>query len=339
METAPNNFFQRLKEFEKYFRKYEVDLFLNENVWSMPPIVTILFAKLFGLKTAAHFHGDLFHLSQDINIKVLSLTDSVVVLSRITETYYRNLGVKSFYIPNPILIEGTENFHGRDPKKNSKTILWVGRIHQEKNPFAAVKILNEVVKKIPDVKLKILGAVQDEKLFAEMKNFIQTNRLENNIEFCGYHKDVGKFYEAADVMLNTSPSEGFSLAMSEGKFYELPLVLYKLERNELVRDGKGFISVEQGDFRGAAAAIVKILTDENLRCKMSAEARASIQYFLDYDIAGAWQKVFDDLDENKPSPPKDFNNAEIQKFFVDTLLQQQMQITNLTMYIEQLQQK
>ena len=119
------------------------------------------------------------------------------------------------------------------------------------------------------------------------------------------------------------------MAIAESKFFELPMVLYKLERNELVRDGKGLISVEQGDYRGAANAIVNILTDAQLRKKLSAEARESLQPFLNYDIAGAWQKVFYDLEQNLPTSTASIENAENQNFFVQELQQKQFQIQHL----------
>lgn len=195
------------------------------------------------------------------------------------------------------------------------------------------------MKKISDVKLLIVGNISEQELFNQMQNFIASNHLEKNVEFCGYHKEVENFYKSADVMLVTSPLEGFGLAIAESKFYKLPLVLYRLERNELLRNGKGYIVVEQGDFYGAAQAIIKILTDSKLRQRLSAEARESIQPFLDYDVEGAWQRVFEDLENDAPIPSHDLENESIQEFFVSELWQKNIQINNLIQHIKNLEGK
>lgn len=339
LKNPQDKIFQRLHELSDYLTEYEVDLFMSHRHWGNLPIFQILFIKLFGVKMAMEFHGDLHHFVENpFRMCGYLLSDALISLSATAAQCWKNFGVRSYYIPNLIEINGAENFHGRDPKKNSKIILHVGRIStpDDKNSEAALPILKEVVKKIPDVKLKFVGRIDHEEVFQRMKNFIKENYLENNVEFCGYQKNVSSFYKSADVMLNTSPTEGFSLVIAESKFYALPLVLYKLERLEILRDGKGYISVVQGDFLGAAEAIVKILTDTELRCKLSAAAKESIQSFLDYDVAGAWQKVFDDLENNVPISPHKSENAELQNFFIEELWKKQMKINNLIEYISNL---
>ena len=326
---------------EEYINEYEPELFIGNMQWdNFSSDMQILFFKLSGVKVIMQFHEALeLHARRYTALKIYRLADALIVLSREFEKFWKNFGVRSYYIQNPIFTGKTKNFHGRNSKENFKIILWVGNVTAHKNPFAALQILNEIVKKIPDVKLRILGNIGEQELINQMKSFISANNLTENVEFCGYHENVEDFYKSADVMLATSPLEGFGLAIAEGKFYELPLVLYKLERNELLRDGKGYIAVEQKDFNGAAQAIVKILTDTNLRCKLSAEARESIQPFLDYDITGAWQRVFEDLENNSSIPSHDLLAESVQEFFVHELWQKNIQINNLIQYIKNLEGK
>ena len=51
----------------------------------------------------------------------------------------------------------------------------------------------------------------------------------------------------------------------------------------------------QGDFEGAANAIISILTDVELGRKMSLEARDSINEFLSIDVVALWESLFFDL--------------------------------------------
>ena len=274
------------------------------------------------------FHGHLNYYVFDVNnIFIYRLADALINLSNTRREFWKSYDVRSYYVPNPTQIDNAENFHGRDPRKITNTIIYVGRISKEsdKNTFAILPILNKVVKVIPNVKLKIVGELHIKEVFEQMKKFIAENHLEDNVEFLGYHTDVAPFYESADVILNTSPSEGWGLTIAESKFYELPLVLYELDDNELLRDGKGYVSVPQGDFKAAARAVVKILTDTEFRCKLSAEARESIQPFLDYDFAGAWKKIFDDLENDLPVPPHNVENEKIQTFLIKEIWKQRAQ--------------
>ena len=49
--------------------------------------------------------------------------------------------------------------------------------------------------------------------------------------------------------------------------------MYELPYLELVQDGKGYISVPQGDKNAVGAALVKILQNHDLRKRMSIEAK------------------------------------------------------------------
>lgn len=300
-----------------------------------------LLCKFLGVKVVLELHSSLKHLFFRLpNVESYFLTDAVVVISKTRREFLKNLGVRSYYIPNPIIIKDKTQFKGRNTKKISNTILWVGRVDVgEKNVFAVVPIMKEVAAKIPNAKLKILGAADNPQVMEKLKETLKLNHLENNIELCGYHTDLGAFYESADVILNTSPHEGWSLVISESKFYELPLVLYELPDNELTRDGKGCISVPQNDHRAAARAIVQILTDSNLRRKLSIEARASLQPFLDYDIGGAWKRIFDDLENDIPEPQRNFDNALIQNILLEENFLLQQQINNLQWQFQNLNPK
>mgnify|MGYP002621726197 CR=1 FL=1 len=318
---------RRLEEFSTLLKKYNVDLLISHmRAKDFPVFVQLLFCRLEGVKIAMQLHGSIMH--EDFRFpKALSysLSDAMTVLSKTRKTFLENFGLRAYYIPNPINLDAA-NFGGRDTKNFSNIILWVGRIAADKNPFAALAIMKRVVKKIPTAKLKIIGAAENPSFLEKFRNAIQTNGLEENVELCGYHTNIKNFYEQADVLLNTSPHEGWALVIAESKFYELPLVLYELPDNELTQDGKGCISVAQGDSYAAAQAIIKILTDTDFRRKLSIQARESIQPFLNYDIGGAWQRLFDDLEKDSTENLRDSGNSQIQSILLEEIFKLQQQV-------------
>lgn len=328
--TPRQAIFERLQEMSELFQKYEIDIFVsNMGGETFLPFTQFLFCRLSGVKAVLELHISFkwwdFRFP---NVLSYPLADAMVVISRTRREFLKNLGVRSYYIPNPMTIDKKEKFSGRNTKRISNTILWVGRIAGDKNVLAVVPIMKLVTLKIPNARLKIVGAADNRPLMEKLQELIRLNKIEDNIEFCGYHTDVSKFYKSADVMLTTSPHEGWSLVIAESKFYELPLVLYELPDNELTREGKGCIAVPQGDYRAAADAIVKILTDGKLRRKLSADARASLQPFIDYDIGGAWKKLFDDLENDVPPPQPNFEVAQIQNILLEENFRLQHQLQN-----------
>jgi hypothetical protein len=83
------------------------------------------------------------------------------------------------------------------------------------------------------------------------------------------------------------------MTLFESKAYGLPCVMYALPYLELLRDGLGFVAVDQGDEGGAARAIIELLNDNEYRAAKGFEARLSAETFCDsFDAAKEWQHIF-----------------------------------------------
>ena len=332
INTPYSDFLGRLEELEGYVKEYEIDLFCSHAYYGQfPPICQILLFKMLNVPTIIEMHS-VFTVIVPYNKKldkIYRLADGIVTLSRVEKMFWANHGCNCYMIFNPIETTMIQNRPVRNPRKNRKTILWIGKIANNKQPTEIIPIMKEVVQYIPDAKINVLADADDKTLFKNMQDSVIANSLEKNINFCGFHKDVQPFFEEADLMLMTSVVEGFSYVVAEGKMNALPLVCYELPYLEFFRRGEGYISVRQYDRHGAAMAIVKILTDDDLRCKMSVEARKSIQQFIDYDIAGAWKQVFSDIEAGIRHDEKNFEMEQIELLMMQGLSNQNMQIRYL----------
>ena len=121
-------------------------------------------------------------------------------------------------------------------------------------------------------------------------------KLGANVELCGYHLDVAPFYQNAAVYLHTSQLESFSMTLLESKAHGVPGVLYDLPNLELLRVGKGAVTVKQRDIPAAARAIVNLLRDTHYRKDMGRAARESTEVFLaQVDLSKEWTSLFDNL--------------------------------------------
>ena len=323
-KSSPNDLFNRLSELAFYVRQYKIDLFCSHTVTKILP--TVLMFKFLNVPIVLELHGiftgyvaSTHEFLQPIerNWKIFRLADGLVVLSRVFERFWKNLGCNAYYIPNPLPPEGF-GFR-RDPSVNRKTILWVGRIVEAKGVREIIPIMREVIRKVPNAKLRVLGAVGDPYLFEELKSEIKSARLKKCIEFCGYQLDVRQFYATADVMLTTSPAEGFSFTIAESKLFALPMVCYELPYLELLRSGGGYISVRQGDASTAASAIAEILSNDELRLQMSTAARKSIEPFIGHDFAGDWKRVFDDAINGRRAIDMNFEANQIELLLMNEI--------------------
>lgn len=291
----------RLLEYANYIKKYNIDLmFYNSLHYGIEMFYETLFLKLLGIQVIAEVHNTFLHyIDHKIKLanewaQIFRIMDKTIVLSHTDERYWKIYDNNPKYIPNPI--ENGKiiwNMPIMFKKRNGKTILWIGRTNaNEKHLNDTIDIMYEVQKKIPDFVLKIVGETEG---LLDYKKVIKEKNLDNNIEFSGYHSDVRKFYEEADLMLMTSEFEGFPMVLAESKIYGVPTVMYELSYLELTRDMRGIIEVAQRDKQSAADAIVKIMSNDKLRHRMSIEAKRSLYPFVFYDTQNAWKEIFNEI--------------------------------------------
>ncbi len=120
---------------------------------------------------------------------------------------------KNIIIPNGC---DTKNFHPNYQKKNDIfTILFIGRLVDQKDPFTFLKSINLLkVKNDINFQIQILG---DGPLKQRMQHFVINQSLEKNISFEGWvdKKAIIEYYQSAHVLVSTSADEAMSIAALE----------------------------------------------------------------------------------------------------------------------------
>jgi len=95
---------------------------------------------------------------------------------------------------------------------NTVTYIHVARISAVKNQLLLVNAFNEILRGGADAVLIIIGEVQDQAIFNEIRNLIKDGR----IHLLGVKSNVNDFMKCADFLCFTSLYEGLPLAMIEG---------------------------------------------------------------------------------------------------------------------------
>lgn len=202
--------------------------------------------------------------------------DLIICPSEKVEDRLKDFGIKTptKVIPNGIEVERFKSAKGgylrkqKDINVNDKIILVVGRVDLEKDPIFNVEVISEVVKKIPNAKLVFAG---DGNLEAEVLKKAKELNIGDSVVILGHipYDEIPNIYKDADIYLSASTTENHSLAVIEAVASGLPIVVPNDKSFTMnVKDGQnGYLCKKE--HKVFADKIVKILSDEKLKSKMS----------------------------------------------------------------------
>ncbi len=298
VDTALDTRSRRITEFRKALIENEVDA-LVYNAWVNPHLLLDeMIIKSCGVNLIIHTHN-LFccetdsgnpwvaHLYASLN-QTYALADSLVTLTDIDTAWWSALGMKAFKTINPIQLP----LSVAPSELNGNNVLLVARLNWEKNIIDALKIMQEVHKKVPSATLTVLGTGDDLDYIKQIEDHIADNQMEQYINMAGFDTNVFPYYQRSDILLSTAKFEGFGLALMESKICGMPMVCYELPNLDITKEAKGMRVIEQNDIDGAANAIVEILQNEDLKRRLGKEARESATEYCSKDLAAHWDFIF-----------------------------------------------
>ena len=153
---------------------------------------------------------------------ILRRADSVRVVSEKIKKQVEGIGVRAPVQVLPIYIDISKfrNIarHSCESDSQRKTILWVGRFEDEKNPTLAISILQAVLRSGVDVRLIMLG---EGSLTSKLKARAHAASLP--VEFPGW-RDPAAYLAQADAVLCTSKHESWGASMIEALAAGVPVV-------------------------------------------------------------------------------------------------------------------
>ena len=147
---------------------------------------------------------------------------------------------KNDFILMPNVIDGTTYYYDKDKHDrlrdqyrvhNKKIILTVARIAEQKNPFFAINIINELLKKDENIEYWWVG---DGPLKNELQQHINKLGLSENVKLLGSKKDIQSYYIVADCFFLPSLFEGLPVSGVEAQTAGLPCVVSSSVTDEMV---------------------------------------------------------------------------------------------------------
>lgn len=281
-----NKFF-RLLDFiwSLFFTKYDeiyVDIYSGQAFFFTK--LSVLASKIRGKKIIGTLRGGaLKEYDQNNNntiIKTIKKINKLQSPSKFLIHYFNQNNLNVNYVPNPISLI---YFKYDRSKVVDNTILWVRAFDKIYNPSLAIRIVNELKKDVPDVKLTMIGP--DRGLLKECLQLIDILDLKNNIKILGKipHGELPLYYQTHDIFLNTTSYESFGNALVEAAACGIPIISTSVgEIPYSWEHKKNIILINSFEAKAFSGVIGDLMQNHHLKSNLSLLARKKAEQ---YDIS------------------------------------------------------
>ena len=266
-----------------------IDFFILQNVMGKG---IVDFYKKFCKKVIGMFHGlymsAMFHGSVGPykGWNSFDFFDAYVFIGYDDYFFYKKLGFKNeIFIPN---------LYTFDPDKiqssnlTGHNIVMLGRAADSvKGYIYAVKTMPFIVKEVPDAKLIILSSNTNINF---LKDTAKNLSVYDNIIFNKYTANISEVFWNSSVLMYTSLSEAFPLAIVEAKAHGLPVAAFDVAYSPPYQ--VGVIGVDMLDCEALANETIKLLKDYDYRKKMGQESKLSLNQFKNEETIKLWERLF-----------------------------------------------
>jgi len=172
-------------------------------------------------------------------------------------------------------------------------VLGAGRLINQKD-FPTLLRAFKLVIQVKPARLVILGEGKDRR---QLEKLAQILGISENVAFIGFQINPFKYMKRARVFVLSSLHEGFGNVLVEAMACGTPVISTdcKSGPGEIIENGKSGILVPVSDYQSLSKAIIKVLSDDYLWQKFSAEGLEKVKYFsVEKNIKG-YEEVFSTL--------------------------------------------
>ncbi|MCX9011529.1 MAG: glycosyltransferase family 4 protein [Candidatus Methanoperedens sp.] len=244
---APKDAFYIAPQLYSYLKKNDYDIIHAHNYHAFPALFASAASEGRFIFTP-HYHGKSPSVLRDmllvpyrwIGCSIFGKADKVICVSK----YEMKLIEKDFHIPRVKLIRipnglTTSEFKDiKELKKESKTILYAGRIES----YKGIQYIIEALPLLPDYRLKIIGKGNyEDKLRGIARRLNVSERI-------GWLKDIKReellsYFKSADVFVNLSTVEAYGITVAEALACGTPCIVAAGGALEEFIDGEGCVGL------------------------------------------------------------------------------------------------
>ena len=225
-------------------------------------------------------------------------TDVLITIN--TEDYFRARGFKSGRVEcvpgigihidriNEVAVDREQKRKELGIPADAVVILSVGELINRKNHELALQALSAIGR--GDVHYIICGTGVIEGYLRKLSSRL---RIENQVSFLGFRKDVIEICKASDIFVFPSLQEGLPVALMEAMACGLPVVCSRIRGNvDLIEDEEGGYLCPANSVESFAEAISTLIERKQLRVVMGMRNKADIGFFDDMGVMCRLSEIY-----------------------------------------------
>lgn len=222
--------------------------------------------------------------------RIVRKFDKFVVLSQEDRGYWGELS-NIQVVPNAALLVAEKY-----ADVSRKRIIAVGRLDYQKG-FDRLVEAWRIVQQHPnfqDWQLDIFGQGEWKEM---LQGKVQQYGLQDTLHINAPTKQIGEEYANSSMLVMSSNYEGFPMVMIEAMASGLPVVSFDFQcgPKDIIQPEKNGLLVKNGDIQGLAEAMMKVMGDEELRKRMSEEAKKVTETYSEEKVMKQWMDLFEGL--------------------------------------------
>jgi glycosyltransferase involved in cell wall biosynthesis len=142
----------------------------------------------------------------------------------------------------------------------------VSRMDEQKAPLDFMKVAAKILKSNKQVKFLFVG---DGHLRKQVSEFLENNKLTNDVILTGIRHDVANMFAVMDIFILTSLWEGLPRVFSQAYAAKLPIVATRVDgASEIIKPELNGFLVAPSDIDDMISKIQRLIDDPELRLRM-----------------------------------------------------------------------
>lgn len=288
-----------------YLRKFRASCDFLIDVQNGIPFFSVLYSRKPKLSVVYHVHGRQFFVELPFPVSVIGFTIEryifpwfyknikVIAISQTTKEALIKIG---FLDKNIHIIYCGMNVLKRNGSAQKKfsvpTLFYLGRIKKYKRVDLLVKIMPQILKKIPNAQLIIAGWGTEASMVTDMS---MRSSVRRKVKILGPVSQAEKFklLSRSWVFVNPSIGEGWGISVLEANQHGVPAVAFDVPGlSESIKNKKtGFLAKDEEDF---VERVTTILSNSKLRKELGQNAIKHANSFDWNDAATKLNKIMTD---------------------------------------------
>lgn len=294
--TGFYRFISYVRRIRKFIKKNNIDVLIDIDgildMYSIPALFKLK-TKLISWEQFNFYNNPYVNYRKLTRKMAAKWADAIVVITKEDKGYYEeNLIIRHTIeqIYNPMTIEISDDSYDL----NSKTILSIGRMTEQKGFDMLPDISKGVFDKHPDWNWIIIGDGEDKQRVIER---IKEYGLESNISIINNVKNIEDYYKKSALYVMTSRYEGFGLVLTEAQAYHLPCISFRCPAgpSEIIRENENGLLVDCLETGTMTNEINRLIESNELRKKYSDNALKEIGRFYIKNISKQWISLIKEL--------------------------------------------